>query len=291
MIFVERLNLNHNIFNLSFLKSKFKLKFLLFSFLLTYIFCGFSVFGQNSDRITIKGKVIDPNYKSQGMSLLILNKTNSVGTFGNIDGTFHITANKNDVIIFSVHGYAQSKLCFKDSVYRDVYTVQVELKKLEINLSQVEIFPVRNVDEIKKDIEKLEFVFPYQTSGAAAFNSPITALYERFSKFEKSKRAVAYMINEEKKRDLLKELFHIYIKADIINLKSEEFDAFLNFCNLPQSFIQSANEYELTMAVKACYEEYDNDYVRKDRPKRFFNPSDKNTRRNEKYLEEYERFK
>jgi len=287
----ERLNLNHNIFNLSFLKSKLKLKFLLSTFFIALIIHGFSVLGQTSNRITIKGKVFDPDNRTQGVSLLILNKTNSVGTFGNIDGTFQISANKNDVIVFSVHGYAQSKLCFKDSVFRDVYTVQVSLKRLEINLSQVDIFPVRNVDEIKKDIEKLEFVFPYHTSGVAAFSSPITALYERFSKFEKSKRAVAYMINEEKKRDLLKELFHIYIKADIINLKTEEFDAFLNFCNLPQSFIQSANEYELTMAVKACYEEYDNDYVKKDRPKRFFNASDKNSRRNEKYLEEYERFK
>ena len=96
----------------------------------------------------------------------------------------------------------------------------------------------------------------YSLEGVDAISSPITALYERFSKIEQSKRKVAEWENEDLRRDILKELFRLYIKNDIIDLKDDEFDAFIKYLNLSDTFIQNATQFELVMAIKGKYENF-----------------------------------
>ena len=66
----------------------------------------------------------------------------------------------------------------------------------------------------------------YRVSSIDAFQSPITFLYQQFSKVERSKRLVAELENNDKRRELLQELFVKYVDYDIIQLESEEFKDF-----------------------------------------------------------------
>ena len=73
---------------------------------------------------------------------------------------------------------------------------------------------------------------------------------------ERSKREVAEMRNEDRKRELLRELLHQYVEYDIINLGNESFDDFIDFCAVPDDVIKGLSQYDFLVYVKKKYELY-----------------------------------
>ncbi len=187
---------------------------------------------------------------------MIINKRTNVGTFADAEGKFSIVARQSDSILFSTTGFIIKKVCLKDSLPKKQYNIEVPMQKLQYTLKEISVFATRDLNEIQKDINKLGVKKDYQATGASVIESPITALYERFSKYGKSKQKVAEWENEDLKRDVLKDLFRLYIKHDIIDLSSDEFDAFIKYLNFSDEFIQNASQFELTMAIKGKYESF-----------------------------------
>ncbi len=217
----------------------------------------FSFFNSSAqNKITIIGQAYDKESKLPLPKLMIINKRTSNGTFADSEGKFSITVLQTDTVMLSALGFKLKKICFKDSVLRDKYVVYIPLEKLYFTLKEISVFPVRSLNEIQKDIDNLGIKKSYSLEGLDALSSPITYLYERFSKFGKSKQKVAEWENEDMKRDILKELFRLYIKHDIINLNDEEFDAFINYLNFSDQFMQNASQLELVLAVKGKYETF-----------------------------------
>lgn len=231
----------------------------LFSFitLLFFVSLYFPAFSYSQSAVVVTGKVYDKeNSKLPLTRLMIINKRTNNGSFASSDGKFSLTIFPTDTIIFSAIGFKVRTICFKDSLKKGISNFEIALSKLYFELSEVNVFANRSLSEIQKDIDKLGVDKSYSTSGVNAFESPITALYERFSKFEKSKRKVADWENEDLKRDVLKDLFRLYVKHDVIDLKKEEFDAFIKYLNLNDEFIKNATQFELIMAIKGKYESF-----------------------------------
>jgi hypothetical protein len=131
------------------------------------------------------------------------------------------------------------------------------MKRLEVSLKPVDIVSPRDLEEIQKDIETLGFdEKDYMLSGVDAVSSPITYLYQQFSRRERNKREVAEMRNNDKRRALLKELFRKYVDAEIISLRDEEFDDFIDFCRVSDDFMKSSTQYDFIMYVKKRFELY-----------------------------------
>lgn len=235
-----------------------KISFFFFSF---FIMINFFCFGQDviesqNQKINVSGVVIDKMTGYPLANLMIINKRTSTGIFGGADGVFSNSLLKNDTLIFSVINYETRIVCFKDSLLHDQNKIVIQMEKLKIDLQQVNIFPERTLNEIQKEIDDLGVDYNYQVQGFEAVNSPISYLYERFSRFEIQRKKAAELYNEEKKKELLKELFKKYIKADIINLNEVDFEDFIHFCHLPEEFIKKSTQYELTMAIKVRFEQY-----------------------------------
>ncbi|MDQ3190920.1 MAG: carboxypeptidase-like regulatory domain-containing protein [Bacteroidota bacterium] len=209
-----------------------------------------------NQKIKISGKVIDLQTGYPLANLMIINKRTSTGIFGAGDGKFSVFLLKNDTLIFSVIEYETKTLCFKDSVFIDLYEIVIPMNKLNIDLQQINVFPERTLSEIQHEIDGLGTDYKYQVQGFEGLYSPITFLYERFSRFEKQRKKAAELYNEDNIKALLKELFKKYIKAEIIELNEKDFEEFIVFCNLSEEFIKNATQYELTMAVKARYVQY-----------------------------------
>lgn len=208
--------------------------------------------------VTISGKAFDQEDPKLPLpKLMVINKRTNNGSFADSEGKFALKAYKTDTLVFSALGFHTKKICLKDSIDKESYSIEVPLKHLRFELKEVSVFADRSLNDIQKDINKLGVKNTYSTQGTAdALSSPITFLYERFSKFERSKRKVAEWENEALKRDVLKDLFRIYIKNDVIDLPDEEFDAFIKYLNLSDEFIQSASQFELVMAIKGKYESF-----------------------------------
>lgn len=219
----------------------------------------FSFVASGQTPVTLTGKVYDKDNKNLPLSkLMIINKRTSMGIFADAEGKFSLSVLPTDTLTFSAFGFKVRSLCFRDSIINNKLTVEVALQKLQFELKEVSVFAQRNLNEIQSDIDKLGVKRTYSATGVNAFESPITALYERFSKFAKSKQKVADWENEDLKRDILKDLFHIYVKYDVIDLKDEEFDAFVKYLNLSDDFIQTATQFELVMTIKSKYESFQN---------------------------------
>lgn len=206
--------------------------------------------------IVVTGIAYDEDglYKSD---LLVVNERTYTGIFGEIDGTFKVYAKQTDTLVFGAIGYESQKYCFADSLPREIYELKIYLKELTYLIGTAEVIAPRDLAEIQKEIAELGYdESDYKVSGINAFSSPITFLYQTFSKVEQSKRKVAELENADKRRALLKELFRKYVDFEILELSDEEFDEFIDFLNVTDHFLQSCSQYEFILFVKDRFIDY-----------------------------------
>jgi hypothetical protein len=205
-----------------------------------------------AQKVTISGQVFhaeDPTF-----SLLIVNKTTAKGSFGNNDGSFSIEAEKTDTILVGALGFQTVKISMSDSADKESYFVKLYLNRKQIKLDVVSIFPEREMEDIQREIKKLGYDDrDYMLSGIDAYISPITFLYQQFSKYERQRRRAYEIINEDRKRALLKELFSKYVDFEIINLQEEQFDDFVDFMNVPDFLLKNMSQYDFIIYTKEQY--------------------------------------
>ena len=246
---------NH-LLHLDYLSPLLMNKYIVFFFL---ILTSVSLLAQDNPYIKVNGKVYDPREPEGQVNLMIVNRSELVGVFGNNDGTFQLTVHKNDSLMINAVGYKTIKMSFKDSVLRKVYELNIALEPIQFQLREVAIFSKRDLNEIQEDIQKLGYnEEDYILSGVDAIQSPITFLYQMFSKREQSRRKVAELENEDRKRGLLRELFRQYVDADIINLSDTEFDDFIAYCDVSDEFMKRSSQYEFCLYVKHMFIRYRN---------------------------------
>jgi hypothetical protein len=208
--------------------------------------------------ITINGKAMDEDHPAFLLEqVMVINLRTQQGIFGNADNSFSISIEKNDTLVITALGYRSDKICFRDSVLKDFYTIIVPLKKISITLKEATIFIPRDLSRIEEDIKKLGYSSKdYRLSGVDAWQSPITALYQEFSRKERSKRRVAELMNEDRRRDLLREILANYSRAGLIEMKYNEYNAFIDYLGLSEFLMKSLTQYELAVYIKEKYYNY-----------------------------------
>ncbi|HRE74614.1 MAG TPA: hypothetical protein PK637_16415 [Flavobacteriales bacterium] len=230
---------------------------ILFLLLILQLFNGGNAFAQG-DTIRIKVKVTDADNPHIWMNFFAVNKRSKQGTFGDRWSEFDMIVIKTDTITIKSNGYIPVLFSMKDSVSAPLKVFTVKMHKEAILLPEATVVVVREFKEIEKDIKRLEMkkTSPY-TGNYTKIASPITALYEAFSKVEQEKRKASKLEYEDRKRELLKELLAKYVKGDIITLSESEFDDFIAFADPDMEFLQRASQYDLIMYFKTRFMEYD----------------------------------
>lgn len=205
--------------------------------------------------ITFRGVVYDLNDSTSTPSPIIVNRRTGTGHAFLPGGEFSITGLKSDTFLVTSGGYDFQKFCFNDSAFKSTYYIRVGLTLRSNVLNAVTIFPVKDLQTIKQDRQGLGVTPTRTTEGAAdAISSPITYIYERFSREGRSKALVAQLENEDRKNAVLKDLFRTYNRAGVIDLPEADFDAFILFLNMPEWYLKTASDYELAITIKQRYE-------------------------------------
>ncbi len=93
-------------------------------------------------------------------------------------------------------------------------------------------------------------------TGISILESPITALYQAFSKKEQNKRWIQEQKYKDDQRRIVKELLRLYVAFDIINMTEDDFDDFIQFLNMDDDFLKTSSEMELILFIKDKYEHY-----------------------------------
>jgi len=210
-----------------------------------------------SQEFTLKGKIVNRDNDQTIGSVIVANKNLNVAVFGDSKGEFEIIARQNDTIYFSAFGYNLYRLWFEDSILSEEYVVLVSLKEKHYELSPVEVFPTKEITEIYDEIRELKVVSPpANVRGVDVAYSPITALWQIWSKLGREQTRYAQLINEQNKNDILKELLRLYASYDIINLNEDAYDDFILFCDISMHQIKTLDPYDLIMLIKGKYEIY-----------------------------------
>jgi hypothetical protein len=210
-----------------------------------------------AQEVTVKGQVIASDGEKVFYDLMIVNRRLRGGTFGEVDGSFSVKALRNDTLLIGAGGYVTRTVLLAQYDSTGLAALKVTLRPWEIDLKPVVVLPERTLKQIQEDIAGLGYdEKDYRSTGIDAFQSPITFLYQQFSRRERSIRAVAEMRNEDRKRELLRELLHKYVEYDIINLGNDSFDDFIDFCDVPEEVMKGLSQYDFLVYVKKKYELY-----------------------------------
>jgi len=210
---------------------------------------------QECAEITVSGKVVDTVESRTFYNLMIINKTTGKGHFGRPDGTFTFSANNGDSIVLSITGYKNIRFVVEGNKYC-TQRITKSISALSYQSSDVVVKPLKTLDQLKEERERLAFKDTRTVSGIYVIQSPITALYERFSKREKSKRLVAEMEYKDNINLVVKELLRTYVSYDIVDLNEEEFVDFVEFLNISEEFLRTASDYDLILFIKDKFEHY-----------------------------------
>ncbi len=194
---------------------------------------------------------------SEGDSLLIhntivLNKRTKQGLLSGVNGDFVINIQFQDTLIFSCTGFQTNQWILTDTSQQSKSPITIVLKKQIQQLKEVTVYGTKTYDEIRKEFSNLK-VKQTDTYRDVSAMSPITLLYEKLNRQERSKRQVAEMENEDRKRAALKDLFRLYVSKDILDLSDNQFDEFIGFLHLSTSYINNTTEYDLAVYIKERY--------------------------------------
>ena len=186
---------------------------------------------------------------------MVINRTSGKGIFGSPTGHFNAFVNDGDSISLSVKGYPIINLVINaDSNCQFLINYFIEGKVQDIE--KVVVRPLKSLQQIKEERAALAMRETKRVTGLEAFQSPITALYQTFSKREKAKRWIAEQEYKDDQVRIVKELLRTYVAFDIIDLTDDEFEDFIYFLNLDEMFLKTASEMELITFIQDKFDHY-----------------------------------
>lgn len=229
---------------------------LLFTLCLVFIAYGVAAQVRDTTSIIVRGELRD-EMDQPIPNAIIINRSTKKGSFGKPSGSFELKCQRGDTLAITSLGFQTRYVTYTDSTYSENFKLKLYLETRTYMLSEVEVFAPRDLEQIQEDILKLGYdEKDYMLSGINAAASPITFLYQQFSKVERSKRQVAYLENEDRKRELLKELFRLYVDYEIIALDDEQFDDFITYLNVSDEFLIQSSQYDFLVFVKDRFRDY-----------------------------------
>ena len=188
----------------------------------------------------------------------IINKTQNVGTVSDAYGDFKISANVGDSIAFSVLGYETLSIVLAESMFNYGYIVKLKPKTFELSEIMVKPFQIDMAPIRRSEI----YVTPLPNQGginiplSGALASPITFLYNQFSKEGKQQRYYRSLIDGTADFLLIGEKFNGELVAQLTGLKDDELINFMSYCNFSPEFLLTYSPETIRREIRRKYLEY-----------------------------------
>ncbi len=229
---------------------------------------------KNEPSIHLTGEILNKEDGEIVPYVHIINKNTSQGTTSDLTGKFNIKINKTDTLIFSAVGFEKYSLTLvENDIDSKDYYIRILLDQSSYELAPVSIYAFKDEAAFKQDILNMQLpdpanskiVIPGFYEGPASpkdlnagfsLGSPITSIANMFSKEAKELRKYEKVLKEAPRQKTLHEKYNIEIVEEITGLKDDELSQFMLFCKIPEDYILRANDYEIILAVNACFKEF-----------------------------------
>lgn len=232
-----------------------------------------------ADRVIIAGYVFE---ESTGLALPYVNvyvkKTRS-GTITDTTGYFLITASMGDTIVFSSLGFDKKYVFVNEDAADNTKPLIVFLDVKIYELQSVEIIALKRYKQLEYEITTMKLPendytyairnFPLRpsdidfytrsstpTSGLGIVFSPITALYDMFSKEGKEKQKLIELQQKDYLNSIIDKKISTALVMQITGLTQEECNIFLNWCNFSPEFLLKLTEYDMISVIVYKYKQY-----------------------------------
>lgn len=224
---------------------------------LIFGFTSFVVLMGNAQRRYIVGKVIDPETMKGVDRASVLNQATKHIVKTNANGLFSILAGKDDSLIVTSLTHGRNGIQW-DGITEEPVIYSRRLMK-SIDLPEVKIKTKRE-EQLEKEIREI-LAEPERTTKLGGektmelIQSPISLLYEAFSRRAKSDRKVLVLMQQERRQKLAEYRLSM-IAGRITDYRGDELDRFMYFCNFKQDFLLTSSEYELTYEILQAQKQY-----------------------------------
>jgi hypothetical protein len=223
--------------------------------LVVFFLLSITVLGQDCSKVLFTGKVIDTLRPQNFYNLMVINRNTGRGVFGQPNGGFSVYVSEGDSLSLSVKGYPVVNVVVRgdeNCQFRKVFYIE----PLPQEIAEVVIKPLKTLSQIREEREALAMRETRTVTGVEVMQSPITALYQAFSKVERNKRWIAEQEYKDNQRKIVWELLRLYVAYEIIELSEEEFDDFIDFLNINEDFLKTATEMELVTFIRDKFEHF-----------------------------------
>ncbi len=207
----------------------------------------------------VVGKVLDRD-TGQGLdNASVTNpRTRQVGRT-NRAGAYYLLVQPGDSIIITSLTHGRGGLQWDGRTKEPTLTMQRLFADDAVMLAEVTVRGKRE-EQIRRELQQIlsepqarKGLTEDQILGLA--QSPITLLYELFSKQAKSRRKAA-VLSQQYRRQRLADYRLDLVIGQATPLRGEEAEAFKKYCSFSDDFVLRATEYELTFEVLRRMEVY-----------------------------------
>lgn len=203
----------------------------------------------------IKGYVVEGDSSSTMPFVYIINKSNGNGTMSDNDGKFSIYSKSNDTLICSYVGFAKAYIPVQQLKANTKGEVKLVMTQMPVNLNTITITTFK-IKPYERDYMN-DIIDRSKIKTLDYFNSPISALYNQFSKEGKQVRKLAkifeeIMIEEQVQQKLSREILVRLTGDDTI-----DYESFRKYCYyVSNNYIVTHEGFDLYSRVMECYRHY-----------------------------------
>ncbi|GAA4466263.1 hypothetical protein GCM10023189_48030 [Nibrella saemangeumensis] len=205
----------------------------------------------------ILGKVLDQETGAPVDNGSVINKRSQAVGRTNQTGAFYLQVKPGDSVIVTSPSHGRAGIKWDGVTPSPVIKMQRQYSG--ITLAEVTVTAKREA-EIRRELEVLlrepearRNLSAEEIVGLA--QSPVTLLYELFSRQAKANRKAA-VIAQEHRRHMLAGYRMGLIAGRATDLKGDDLERFIDYTNFSDEFILFSSEYDLTFAVLQRYKQY-----------------------------------
>ena len=229
-----------------------------------------------SDLVTIRAQLIGKFHRTPIPFARVINKTQLWGVLSDTSGIFTISARKNDTIYISSIGFLPIEMFVKDSLLKQVRIPAILMTEKVYEMAEIDIqslgtyqqfkykilhltIPQSNIKDAIASIQRELKMIPkhqLQSEASIPLGSPITALYNLFSKEGKSLRKLAEAKERDKTFKITNPKFNRQVVQSITGLKGDLLDQFMMYCRPDDLFLIGATDYDIHQRILSDYERF-----------------------------------
>ena len=236
------------------------------------------------NQVIIKGLIKD---QKSGLPISFANiyiPEKRMGTASNMYGEFKFELDPIDSILISAIGYESQLIYLDDSVYKELFELNIDLVPKTYDLTEVIIRPFPTYEQLKREILNYKMtpeeinalalqeafrrnlamlsrntkpIDYLEDRGGISLGSPVTAIYKLFSRDAKNEKIYNKLIIADRIKLKVDERLNFEVVSKLTGLKDEKKVAdFLEYCNIPDSFVLASTDIQLYNRIMECYHEY-----------------------------------